>query len=176
MKIRKENIENFNYPKNVYVASVDPMHFSHLNTKRTAEEIIGETVNLIICQNELKEECLFSLEERREIAKLYLNNEHIFLARNREEIKKFLLKAKKVVRGIRNNKDIEYTKKLAKHYDVENLWTKLILIPVPDEYKKISSSRLKNLAKKESSDLEFYAPKKVLDIIKDKFLSILITK
>lgn len=137
------------YPRNIYVASVDPMHFSHLNTMKTAEKMLGQSVNLVICKNDLKEGGFFSLKERKEIAKLYLGqNEQVFVTDNFEEIRTFLFNAEKVVRGIREESDLEYIAKLGKYYNVESLKSKLILIPVPDDYRAISSTNIKEFVRK----------------------------
>ncbi len=135
------------YPKNIYVASVDPMHFSHLNTKKLAEKELGEKVYLVICQNELKNNSTFSLEERRRMAMGYLGDEEIYLAKGYAEIRKFFFYAKRVIRGFRDDSDFDYIKRLAKFYDVGNMEDKLCLISVPERLKNISSSKIKKLVR-----------------------------
>ena len=133
------------YPKNIYVASVDPMHYSHLNTLKLAEQQLDEKVFLVICQNELKTGNLFTLHERKEIARIYLPNEKIYIAKNYREVRLFLYNARRIVRGIRNQNDIEYMEKLGDFYSVKELKDKLYLVDVPKEYKDFSSTKLKRL-------------------------------
>lgn len=133
------------FPKNIYVVSVDPMHYSHLNTLLTAEKEINENVSLVICSNDLKTGGMFSLEERREIAASYVEPKDIFLAHDYVEIRKFLSSAERVIRGIRNNQDYEYIKKLGSFYKVEDMKHKLCLIQVPKKFEGVSSSNIKQL-------------------------------
>lgn len=161
------------YPRNIYVASVDPMHFSHLNTMKTAEKMLGQGVNLVICKNDLKEEGLFSLEERKEIAKLYVGgglNGQVFCADKFEEIRAFLFNAEKVVRGVREESDSEYILKLAKYYNVESLESKLVLVSVPDGYKAISSTNIKeSIRKGEIDQIREFVHKEVIGKIMKKY-------
>ena len=64
------------YPKNIYLASVDPMYYSHFNTIKTASELLRKDVNLVICNNALKTP-MFTLEEKEKIAKFNLEKEEI---------------------------------------------------------------------------------------------------
>ncbi len=121
------------------------MHYSHLNTLKLAEQQLDEKVFLVICQNELKIGNLFTLHERKEIARIYLPNEKIYIAKNYREVRLFLYNACRIVRGIRNQNDVEYIEKLGDFYSVKELKDRLYLVDVPKEYKDFSSTKLKRL-------------------------------
>lgn len=133
------------FPKNIYVVSVDPMHYSHLNTLLTAEKEINEKVSLVICRNELKTGGMFTLEERKEIASSYMDPTDVYLAHDYMEVREFLSSSERVIRGIRSNHDYEYIKKLGSFYKVEDMEHKLYLVRVPSDLKNISSSNIKRL-------------------------------
>jgi len=140
------------FPNNIYPISGDPMHFSHNNTFWQAHSFLGQNISLLLCNNDLKDEGMFSLEERKGIASLYVPVKKIFVARNREEIRDFLINANHIVRGIRSEADMSYVKRLGVHYDILDLEEKLIPIVVSDAYKNMSSSKLKTLVKE--NDIE----------------------
>jgi len=159
------------YPENIYATSVDPMHYSHLNTLKLAEKTLGEKVTLLICKNDLKTNQLFSIEEREKIAKLFLPSDQIATAQNYNEIKAYLLNAKKIIRGIRNSEDIQYTHKLAKYYQVDQhaYYEKLLQILVPLQYKKMSSSELKRLVENgDFLEAEKITLPEIIELIKAK--------
>jgi phosphopantetheine adenylyltransferase len=129
--------------RNIYLASVNPMHYSHLHTYKKACEIHG-IVFLCIVQNELKSQGLFSVEERSQIASEYygIPSSRIKILHNRNEVITAIRKSEKIIRGIRGEKDILEIQKLVGHYGVEEDFNKLSQILVPDELKEISSSKL----------------------------------
>ena len=103
--------------KNVYLASLNPMHFSHRNTFLEAERQLNQKVFLCICQNALKDGGLFTLEERVEIAhKFYgIPREQIIMLSKKEEIISVIKNSTKIIRGIRSEKDLVEVKKLVEH-------------------------------------------------------------
>lgn len=161
------------YPQNIYVASVDPMHFSHLNTIKLAKKELGG-VSLVICKNNLKSDGLFSLDERITIAKSYLgNNDEVYCAENYNEVRKFLLSAERIVRGIRDNLDIEYIRQLAELYQVEYLEDKLFLVKVPESFIGFSSTRIKELVSVDDiRGAMQYANSKTVSMVKEKQLAL----
>lgn len=157
------------YPQFIYLLSADPLHYGHINTKRLAQDELGFPINLVICQNDLKTSSLFSLEERKNIAQKYLPDEQIFTASNKIEIIKFISNAQKIVRGVRKELDIIDIDRYAKHYGVEKESHKLILIPVPDNFKHISSSHLKSSVLEEKvGEVETWAPMWLIELVNKK--------
>lgn len=158
------------YPKHIFLTSADPLHYSHLNTLKVAEDKIGDNISIVICKNNLKSAGLFSVKERREIAEIYTRNRGlVFTAETPEEIRKFIKLSHKVVRGVRSIEDITYIIKLGYHYKVMCYFHKLTLIQVPPQYKKISSSKLKTLVNNQLIDeAKLYAPIEVINKIREK--------
>ena len=76
----------------VYLASINPMHYSHLNTWTEARKQLGREVYLCICQNNLKSTGLFSLEERKNIARKYykIPENLIVILPNKRRYKKWI--------------------------------------------------------------------------------------
>jgi len=130
--------------ENIYIASLNPMHFSHLNTWERAQEILGSKVFLCIGQNMAKTSGLFSLEERAEIAIKYYNIPigQVVLLYNQEEIISAILNAKRIVRGIRNEKDWLELRQLVELYNVKDQERKILDILVPPDLVNISSRKL----------------------------------
>ncbi len=156
--------------RNVYVASLDPMHYSHLSTLRTAECELRENVSLLIGQNGLKNEGMFTLEERRSIVRqiFHVQNE-VILASNFDEIIGVLRGAKRIIRGIRSSEDLSELKRLLTFYNVLDLSERLYLMDVPDKYKGVSSTKLKDLVgKRLYKEAEQMAPYEVVMRIRER--------
>ena len=133
-----------NFPKAIYVLSGDPMHYSHLNTKRTAEKQLGMEVSLLIGINKLKNNGLFTIEERKEIAKFYVESEEIiYTSETKEDLGVYILNAEKIVRGFRDENDKKYLYMLVDHYGFKEQLHKLFPVQVPYILQQISSSNLK---------------------------------
>ncbi len=157
--------------KNVYIASVNPMHFSHRNTLKEAEKKLGEKVYLCIGQNALKNGGLFSLEERAYIANHFygIPMEQIKLLPTRDTALDVIKNAQNIVRGIRNEKDLLELQKLAEHYGVNEESSKLFPIIVPYKMKEISSSLLiKKIISGEYNPTDQWIPESLLLLIKEK--------
>jgi phosphopantetheine adenylyltransferase len=157
--------------KNLYLTSVNPMHNSHLNTLKIAETMLGEEVVLGICKNELNDNGLFSLEERKFIAETFFDipSGKILILDSKEKIVAAIQQADKIIRGARSKNDLSYSDELAKVYNVEAYKSKLVFIDVPEEMKEISSSRLVALIKEDKYSPELnWIPKKLLSFIGQK--------
>ncbi len=157
--------------KNVYIASVNPMHFSHWNTLKEAKEKLNEKVYLCIGQNDLKDGGLFSLEERAYIAHNFygIPKEDIVLLFTKEIILEAITNAKNIVRGIRSEKDLVEIEAISKHYGVIENSKKLFPIFVSDEMKEISSSKLiQKIKTGEYKPEDNWIPVELLSLIKEK--------
>ena len=130
--------------KYIYLASVNPMHYSHFNTWKMAEDILGDKVFLGIVQSLAKNRGLFSLSERAAIARKYFGipNEQIVILPRADDVIKIVAQAEKVIRGIRNESDRLEALKLAKIYGLCNQEKKLLEISVPEPFRLISSTQL----------------------------------
>eukprot|EP00041_Stephanoeca_diplocostata_P006301 m.79754 g.79754 ORF g.79754 m.79754 type:complete len:248 (+) comp16290_c0_seq2:156-899(+) len=133
------------YPRNIYPASVDPMHFSHRATLLRAEELLGEEVHLVICLNAMKTTGVFSVAQRKNLAQFLLPGRKIFVATTKNEIRSFFQHCKHIVRGIRGQNDIEEMMRLVRYYKSDDWIDKLVKINVAEKYRQISSTRLKAL-------------------------------
>ncbi len=130
--------------ENIYIASVNPMHFSHLNTYKEAQIILNASVTLCIGQNDLKTLGLFSIEERSCIAQTFygIPKDKILLLESIDYTLEIIRNSKRIIRGIRGEKDFLELDKICKHYGVSDQSDKLLAITVPESMREISSSRL----------------------------------
>lgn len=160
------------FPEAIYIVSGDPIHYSHVNTKLRAENILGMKVSLVIGLNGLKDKGLFTLSERKEIAQLYFPNESIYLAEGKDEIISFVENADKIIRGIRNESDYQYIYDLVKYYQCDNqiIKDKLVPVEVPEYLKEISSSKLKAMILDNSynPNFKFWVNDQVFEILQKK--------
>lgn len=159
--------------KNVYLVSLNPMHYSHLHTWVEAQKKLNEKLFLCICQNMLKTTGLYNIEERAEIACKYYNipSKQIVLLFDKNQIVNTIKNAQVIVRGIREEKDLLEIIKLCEHYniDLSNNAQKLLSIEVPKEMKEISSSNLIARIKSSTYMLEDnWIPEKLFFLIKEK--------
>lgn len=157
--------------KNIYLLSGNPVHFSHINTWKTAQILLEDDVYFCLCQNDLKKKGLFSLEERRGILINFyqIPEEKIILLKDKKEIINEIQKSKFIIRGIKDATSIIEIEKLAKHYNAEKYFNKLVRIKVPDYLKDISSSKLINLIQKNEYKKSMnWVPENLIKLIKDK--------
>lgn len=157
--------------KNIYLASVNPMHFSHLNTFLEAQKKLGEVVYFCICHNLTKKEGIFSLEERADIAHRFYDVpiEQIVILPDKDAIVSAIRNSQVIIRGIRSEADIAEVKKLVEHYGVQGDFDKGLLITVPDSMKQISSSRLiEKIKLGEYKTDDNWIPPELLSTIKEK--------
>ncbi|MHA2092182.1 MAG: hypothetical protein ACW98K_15120 [Candidatus Kariarchaeaceae archaeon] len=156
-------------PKYIFLSSADPLHYSHLNTMKKAEIQYDVEVSLVICWNEMKKTGMFTLREREEISKIYLDPSRVFTAPNREAIVSYISQAKIIFRGTRNVEDVHYIDKLASYYDAREFLFKFKYIQIPRAYQTISSTRLKELVREDRiEEATRWAPKVVIDRIEQK--------
>lgn len=133
--------------------------------------MLKEEVYFCLCQNDLKDEGLFSLEERRKILIEFYNvpKNKIVLLKNKEEIQVTVFNCEKIIRGIRSFQDIEEIEKLAEAYKLQEHLKQVIIIEVPDSKKMISSSKLIELIKNGKYNPKMnWVPKKLINLIKNK--------
>ena len=147
------------------------MHFSHWNTYKKAQQQLNEEIYLCIGQNALKNDGLFSLEERMYIANYFygIPKKYIILLPNKEIILETIKNAKKIIRGIRSEKDLKELEILVKYYDVGGSLDKLFPICVPKEMQDISSSKLiENIKTGIYKPENNWIPIELLSLIKQK--------
>ena len=157
--------------KNIYLASVNPMYFSHLNTFLEAQRELGEMVYFCICHNPTKNTGVFSLEERVDIAHRFyaIPTEQIVILKNKDDIISAIRSSQVIVRGIRSEADMIEIRKLIEHFGVTEDFGKGLLITVPENMKQISSSRLVEKIRNGDYKLDDnWVPPKLVQIIKDK--------
>lgn len=160
--------------KNVYIASVNPMLFSHLDTYNEAQKKLNEKIFLCIGRDSLKSEGLFSLEERADIAHNFygIPKQDIILLSNEGIIREIIKNSAKIVRGIRSWKDLVELKTLIEYYGVTEDTKKLFPIHVPKEMRDISSSLLiQKIMDDEYKQEDNWIPAGLHSLIKEKLRS-----
>lgn len=129
--------------KIIYVGSFDPAHYGHLDTyKNICKLFPEEKIIVVICRNDLKEEGILSIEERKVVAEDLFKTD-IVIAENMEEVCSIIREADYVGRGARNEKDKEYDEKLFIHYNLENEKEKLVYTKIKPEFWDYSSSYIR---------------------------------
>ena len=136
------------YPTNIHMISGDPIHYGHKKTIELAEQRIGVRPTLVICANALKDSGMFSLEERKELAHILLPKHEIHTVDSDDQVRQYIHRAERVIRGIRNEHDREYMKKLIAYYGVmAEMNQKAVLIELPENHRAISSAKTKEFVK-----------------------------
>lgn len=159
-----------NYPKYLFPGSFDPMHFGHYQTLLNAQRKYG-SVSLLICHNISKGKGFFSLEERAEIASLFIPQEYVCVANSNAQLVAYFENAIKIVRGYRNEGEIANMALSAKLHNVERFSDKLELFKVPKELVTVSSTKLRNLVLVgDYQTAESWTNPKVVESIKQKLL------
>lgn len=156
----------------IYAGSFDPAHNGHLNTYLKAMRILKENIKVCICYNELKPSGLFRLEERMLIAKATFPTDNISSYRTSEEIQKMILNADLLVRGYRKSceqEDKEYSMRLLAYYKSAELQERILFVEIDDEYEKVSSTIIKEVAKKDINAVSQYVAKDAFPIIEKRF-------
>jgi hypothetical protein len=134
----------------------------------TAEKI-HDPISLLICQNLDKDAGLFSLEERKEIAQLYVPSTNIYIAHTLAELEEYCGRAITIIRGYRNRRELDETMRAARIHGVEKFRYKLKLYKVPKKLTPISSSRLKDLVLSNHYNSAInWAPEAVINEIRAK--------
>jgi phosphopantetheine adenylyltransferase len=157
------------FPQAAFFASADPMHGGHKNTINLASNVLKLDVALVIGHNVRKEEGVFTLDERRQIAKHFLPDHLIYVAKDLESLKQFLIQAEYVVVGIRDQRDRDDTEKLSAIYQLQELRHKLVFIDVPEDLSFVSSTYLKELVRMGGiADASKWLPTLVVEMLSQK--------
>jgi phosphopantetheine adenylyltransferase/N-acetylglutamate synthase-like GNAT family acetyltransferase len=157
------------YPKIIFTTSADPMHYAHLNSILRGERTLRQPVSLVIVLNPLKPSGMFNVEERKEIAKLYIPPERIFTASSEHEVQEYIRAADYIVKGIRSDEDLAYIERLISLYDATDISNRVVKIPVRPEFLDVSSSLLKQLVKeKRFQEAERFVPRSVIEKVAQK--------
>lgn len=157
----------------VFPMSIDPMHYAHLYAKQTAERALGARVNILLAQNAAKDEGIFTLDERADLAHHYLEpDERVLIIRSRAELIRIYDGATKIVRGYRNAADLEELKDMVKLYGFERYNPKLLLVD-NSAHSGISSTNLKKLvAEGEIQEACKFAHPAVVEAIRRKIFNV----
>lgn len=145
-----------------YVGSFDPPHVGHLNTYKKACAKLDTQIGIAICANELKVAPLLELEERAYLCKLVFQTNNIIICKTSSEIKQFVEECDMFVRGYHDKSDEQYIQVLVDYYKLENVFEKVLFVPIENEYSKISSSKIKLLLN-DGEDVKHYLPQTVYE-------------
>lgn len=150
----------------VVPGSFDPITKGHLSIIRQAKSEY-DTVYVAVMINEAKK-YMFSLEEREEIARACLKNEdNVIVVSSSGWLWKLAdeLGACAIVKGYRNQKDLEYEKSMAEFNDSHCKTAKTVLIKADDDLNEISSTLVREKLL-ENENISDYLPKEAIAIIK----------
>lgn len=147
-----------------YVGSFDPPHIGHLNTYKKACYKLDAPIGIAICSNELKTASLLNLEERSRLCRMVFDTEDVIICQNSDEIKCFASKCDIFVRGYRDQSDERYIQLLADYYKLENIFERVVYIPIDDDFLDVSSSRIRKLIDN-GEDYQKYLPGGVFEYL-----------
>jgi phosphopantetheine adenylyltransferase len=105
----------------IFPGSFDPAHIGHLNTYLKAQLILGGKIKVCICMNPSKKNGLLSMEERVIVAESVFPTGSFKIFQNASDIFTLLQECKKIVRGYRNDNDIQEALNLSSHFGAEKL-------------------------------------------------------
>jgi hypothetical protein len=139
------------FPKSIYMTSADPLMDQHWETHKLAEQELGESIPLIIVNNEAKEKPrMFTPQESLDIFKvLYPHAQiEIFTLETRERIAEYIQHADHVVRrkeeGLDSNSP--YIQKIADVFEDPAYPQKVLWVDVSQHFpSNHTASRLKAL-------------------------------
>lgn len=150
----------------IFCGSFDPAHNGHLNTYLKASKLFHEDIVVCICVNYLKNG-LLSIEQRLEIAKSLFPTEKIEIFEDKQSIINLIKKADTIVRGYRNQLDIEETIRIANFYGVDSMIKKLSLIEIDPQFSNISSTKIKEKFFVDKDYIEQSLNKKAIEIMSE---------
>ena len=148
----------------IFCGSFDPAHKGHLNTYLNARKLFQEDIVVCICVNHLKSG-LLSIEQRLDIAKSLFPTEKIEVFETKQSIINLIQSADRIIRGYRNQLDIEGTIRIASFYGVDSMRKKLSLIEIASQFSNISSTKIKENFFVDKDYIEQSLNKKAIEIM-----------
>lgn len=152
--------------------SFDPITFGHIDLVKRALESFDK-VYLAVMINPAKK-YMFSIDERKRIAQAALegiDNVEVISSEGMLWELALALDACAIVKGYRNDKDLEYEKSMAEFNEAHNPKAKTILLEAREELCELSSTMVREIISNQQS-VEKYIPDGAVREIK-KILSIL---
>lgn len=134
--------------KVLYPGSFDPITKGHMNIIEQATQLFDEVI-IAVLQNSMKNNSLFSLEERLEIlGQLYYNNPKVKLVSSDKTSTDIALlyECKAIIRGLRSISDFEYEIQLAQiNRDISDDQINTICLFADSRLQTVSSSVVKEV-------------------------------
>lgn len=152
--------------------SFDPITFGHIDLVKRALESFDK-VYLAVMINPAKK-YMFSIDERKRIAQAALegiDNVEVISSEGMLWELALTLDACAIVKGYRNDKDLEYEKSMAEFNEAHNTKAKTVLLEAREELCELSSTMVREIISNQQS-VEKYIPDGAVREIK-KILSIL---
>ena len=147
--------------KVLYPGSFDPMTKGHMNIVEQASELFDEVV-IVVMQNPMKKNSLFTVEERLSIVKsLYerMNNIKVISATGAAVDVAMLNECKAIIRGLRSLSDYDYEVQLQQiNKKLSDNTVNTICLFADKEYQFISSSMVKEVFNLDKDISDFVDP------------------
>ena len=144
--------------KAVVAGSFDPITNGHLDIIERSSELFDEVI--VVLSHNVQKNYLFSLDERKSLVEEVIAHVPVEAAAK--------LGASVLVRGVRNATDFEYEATLASHNRVQNGDVETVLLLSKEEYRFVSSSMMKELARF-GGDVTPFVPTVVADALQEKY-------
>lgn len=156
--------------KAVVAGSFDPITNGHLDIIKRSSELFDEVI--VVLSHNVQKKYLFSLDERKslveEVIKPIQNASVVTVSGGLTVEAAAQLGASVMVRGVRNATDFEYEATLASHNRVQNGDVETVLLLSKEEYRFVSSSMMKELARF-GGDVSSFVPENVAAALQRKY-------
>ena len=151
----------------VVPGSFDPMTVGHLSIVKKAMELYDKVVVAVMINDQ--KQYMFSLEEREMIARACVDGlQNVSVISSRGWLWELArdIGACAIVKGYRNDVDLEYEKKMASFNEEHYPLAKTVLLQADEALSEISSSALRDLILKGNSFAELM-PQKAKELTED---------
>lgn len=156
--------------KAVVAGSFDPITNGHLDIIERSCELFDEVI--VVLSHNVQKHYLFSLEERQSLVKTVVSHlpktKVVIVSGGLTVEAASKLGASVLVRGVRNATDFEYEATLASHNRVQNGEVETVLLLSKEEYRFVSSSMMKELARF-GGDVSPFVPEVVKRALEEKY-------
>ncbi len=133
----------FRRPRYAFFGSFDPFTLGHLEVYKRASDQLQADIDIVIVKSMFKENPALTLSQREKVIKSYLQDAHVYFARDYHEIKRVKNCVQVIIKGARDQTDRDHTNFVFKYYDISQ--KKLLQVEAEDHFRHISSRRLKQL-------------------------------
>ena len=158
------------YNKAIFPGSFDPITLGHIDLIESSLTLFDQIIIGVGINKEKK--YMFNIKDRKHFIELVFKNEKRIIVKEYQGLTTDFCKQEKVthiIRGIRNNIDLEYEKTIAFTNSRLNKKIKTIFLLATNKYHFISSSVVRDIILSKGH-LDSFLPKEVIDEILNKNL------